>query len=259
MKISDLLNEAKSKAPVPPKPRNPVAKNANAAIGGGAAGAHKDKKKAVKQGNVKHKKPVTIDEAYGRRSSYYNPMDYERSQQRQMDYNKRDFKRQELQHELGHEDDPDFERKLRQQQIDRDRGPWYIKINGKIYKQKGEPKIFDWKKGANNYALAILKNRPELQGKILLTKKNEDDATEAVSKEKETKFHAKLDKLVHDTFGKRKDESATAGSTSAGNMAVGAVYPNKKGKTFRNKDGTAKNALDVKGANLMTGGSLVKR
>jgi hypothetical protein len=37
------------------KPKNPVAKNANAAIGGGAAGAHKDKKKAMKQGDVKHK------------------------------------------------------------------------------------------------------------------------------------------------------------------------------------------------------------
>lgn len=51
-------------------------------------------------------------------------------------------------------------------------------------------------------------------------------------------------------------ESATAGSTSAGNMAVGAVYPNKKGKTFKNKNGTVKNALDVKGVNLMTGGSI---
>lgn len=54
-------------------------------------------------------------------------------------------------------------------------------------------------------------------------------------------------------------ETATAGSTSAGNMAVGAVYPNKKGKTPKNKNGTAKNALDLKGANLLTGGSLVKR
>jgi len=38
------------------KARNPVAKNAMSAIGGGAAGAHKDKKKAMKQGDVKHKK-----------------------------------------------------------------------------------------------------------------------------------------------------------------------------------------------------------
>ena len=54
-------------------------------------------------------------------------------------------------------------------------------------------------------------------------------------------------------------ETATAGSTSAANVTVGAVYPNKKGKTPKNKNGTAKNALDLKGANLLTGGSLVKR
>lgn len=46
----------------PVKPRNPVAKNARAAIGGGAAGAHKDKKKAAKQGEVKHKKPADMSE-----------------------------------------------------------------------------------------------------------------------------------------------------------------------------------------------------
>jgi hypothetical protein len=51
-------------------------------------------------------------------------------------------------------------------------------------------------------------------------------------------------------------ETATAGSTSAGNISVGPVYKNKPGKTFKNKDGTAKNALDVKGANLLTGGSI---
>jgi hypothetical protein len=137
----------------------------------------------------------------------------------------RAFKRAELQHELGHEDDPDFERKLRQQQMDKDRGPWYIKIDGKIYKQKGEPKSFDWKKGANNYALTILKNRPELQGKILLTKKPVDEMR----------------------------ETATTGSTSAGNVSVGAVYPNKKAK----KQKPGKNALDSD--NLLTGGSLIKR
>lgn len=53
-------------------------------------------------------------------------------------------------------------------------------------------------------------------------------------------------------------ETATAGATSAANVSVGAVYPNKKGKASKNKDGTVKNALDMKG-NLLTGGSLVKR
>jgi len=50
-------------------------------------------------------------------------------------------------------------------------------------------------------------------------------------------------------------ESATAGATSAANVGVGAVYKNKPPKQPKNKDGTAKNALDMD-ANLMTGGSI---
>jgi hypothetical protein len=50
-------------------------------------------------------------------------------------------------------------------------------------------------------------------------------------------------------------ETATAGGTSAGNVAVGAVYKNKPAKTAKNKDGTAKNALDQQN-NLLTGGSI---
>lgn len=51
-------------------------------------------------------------------------------------------------------------------------------------------------------------------------------------------------------------ETATAGATSAGNVGVGAVYKNKQAKQAKNKDGTAKNALDLKGTNLLTGGSI---
>jgi hypothetical protein len=55
-------------------------------------------------------------------------------------------------------------------------------------------------------------------------------------------------------------ETATAGATSAGNVSVGVVYPNVKGKQpKKRKDGTAPNALDMKGGNLLTGGSTVKR
>ena len=52
---------------------------------------------------------------------------------------------------------------------------------------------------------------------------------------------------------------ASAGGTSAGMVAVNSAYPNKPAKTPKNKNGTAKNALDLKGANLITGGSLLKR
>ena len=51
-------------------------------------------------------------------------------------------------------------------------------------------------------------------------------------------------------------ESATAGATSAANVGVGAVYKNKPVSQPKNKNGTAKNALDMKGANLLGGGSI---
>jgi hypothetical protein len=271
MKITDVLVE-KTQAP---RPRNFVAKNAAKTTSG--AGKHKDKKKAAKQGDVKHKGRVaegtenmSIGQQMARDGITYSPekegeliklmgeymekagmspkaIRYYLSHDEdfvsdQLEYLPRkdvaetddwgsmghsEFKRKELQHELGHEDDPEFQRQMRE----KDRGPWYIKIDGKIYRQKGEPKVFDWKKAANNYALAMLKNKPELKAKTMLTRKPVDEMR----------------------------ETATAGSTSAGNIAVGAVYKNKKGRTYKNPDGTAKNALDVKGANLLTGGSIAKR
>lgn len=50
-------------------------------------------------------------------------------------------------------------------------------------------------------------------------------------------------------------EFASAGATAAGNVAVGAIYKNKKGKSLKNPDGTVKNALDATD-NLLTGGSI---
>jgi hypothetical protein len=56
----------------------------------------------------------------------------------------------------------------------------------------------------------------------------------------------------------RFDEMGDVGGTNAHAVSVGAIYKNKPGKTPKNKDGTAKNALDMK-ANLLTGGSIAKR
>ena len=56
----------------------------------------------------------------------------------------------------------------------------------------------------------------------------------------------------------RFDETGDPAGTLASHVNVGAVQKNKFGKTYKNKDGTVKNALDIKGANLLTGGS-VKR
>lgn len=56
----------------------------------------------------------------------------------------------------------------------------------------------------------------------------------------------------------RFDEMGDPGGTNAHSVSVGAVYKNTTGKTPKNKNGTAKNALDMK-ANLLTGGSIAKR
>jgi hypothetical protein len=103
-----------------------------------------------------------------------------------MDQGKRDFKRSE--HEAEWEREQEYTKQLQA----RDQGPWYLRIDGKILKSQGQPKVFDLKKGANNYALAIIKNKPELQGKIMLTKSDADQAS---------------------------TEAASGGSSSAGNVA----------------------------------------
>ena len=45
-----------------------------------------------------------------------------------------------------------------------------------------------------------------------------------ISKDQETKFHAKLDKLVHNTFGKRKDEIEEYGDTARGQKQLAKVH-----------------------------------
>lgn len=166
MRINQVL-EGKQPQKVPAsKPRNFVVKNQQTS----GAGAHKDKKKAAKQGDVKHKgKQMDLAEAFDaeyddeagmadnnletmkravqgiddlihtgdnlpewcqekiavaksmlvavwdymkseevseatRNPDLMSPSDYDRYQQNQMDYDKRAFKRQELEHELGHEE-----------------------------------------------------------------------------------------------------------------------------------------------------------
>jgi len=60
MKILEIITESKTQTAQSPKPRNFVAKNAMKTTSG--AGAHKDKKKASKQGDVKHKKSLAYED-----------------------------------------------------------------------------------------------------------------------------------------------------------------------------------------------------
>jgi hypothetical protein len=116
------------------------------------------------------------------------------------DQGRREFKRREMEHELGHE--------------------------------------------TNNYAVAI----DGKTWKVFATKSH----AEAVARSLQNKGKKAS---VHET-GASISESASDGATNAANMGVGAVYNNKPPKQPKNKDGTAKNALDMKSTNLLTGGSI---
>jgi hypothetical protein len=125
---------------------------------------------------------------------------------------KREFKRAELQHELGHETNNIA-----------------IAINGKTWK------VVPCKGYADS--------REERE--YLQHMKNWAERKSASSGKKWS---------VHLT-GAPITESASAGATSAANVGVGAVYKNKPVKQPKNKDGTAKNAVDMN-VNLLTGGSI---
>jgi len=75
---------------------------------------------------------------------------YDRYQQDQMDQGKRDFKRRELEHEW--EQEKAYSAKL----AARDSGTWYIRLNGKLIRDKqGNPYSFNGKAAANKAALTM--------------------------------------------------------------------------------------------------------
>ena len=91
---------------------------------------------------------LNLNEVYGRNPAYMSPREYDQYQQQQIDYEKRAFKRNELEHELGQEDE-----QLRREMS----GTWYIRINGRILKDKqGNPYTFRGKAAANKAALTMM-------------------------------------------------------------------------------------------------------
>lgn len=70
------------------------------------------------------------------------------------------------------------------------------------------------------------------------------------------------------TKNKAMNEFATTGGTNVAAVTVGPIHKNDakrdkngvpKAKQALNKDGTAKNGLDMGGSGLLSGGSIVKR
>ena len=97
---------------------------------------------------------------------------------------------------------------------------WYIRIDGKLLKDKQQqPYTFRGKAAAEKAARTMMAKDFNRGKKFTLTTswmdapKDMDESKKkdtGINKDDETKFHAKLDKLVHDTFGKRKAEKHMA-------------------------------------------------
>lgn len=306
MKILEIITESKTQRAEAPKPRNFVAKNA---INTGA-GAHKDKKKAVKQGDVKHKKKdfamesqvdeislgdyrkkAAMQKAQAGMGAMFGRSPEERAKELAT-FKKREKGLDRLKARDEKSRKADQERQLadlvaklpqlkaeyeqmqakykslggsnwqyadREQNLsDRERearsmeGPMnnlWRQIQAAEKAQKSESKVTE---------KAVSKAQQKFMGMVYAAKKGEKPASPEVAKvAKGMSKKAAHDYAATKHKGKPEhvEETATAGSTSAGNVAVGAVYKNKKPKM--QKPGT--NALDMKGGNLMTGGSLVKR
>jgi len=106
------------------------------------------------------------------------------------------------------------------------------------------------------------KAQQKFMGMVYAAKKGEKPASPEVAKAAKgmskksakdyaaTKHKGKPEHVKEDGEG-----GASAGSTTSAMVGVGAVYKNKRAKM--QKPGT--NALDMKGGNLMTGGSIAKR
>ena len=88
----------------------------------------------------------------GLEESGWNPLDDERREQRTMDQERERFRRDELEAELGDEEQ-------RAQQIMR--GTWYVIIDGRTWQRQGEPVAFQGKNAARRAGQTIKNRTPE--------------------------------------------------------------------------------------------------
>ena len=251
----------------PSKPTNPVAKNASAAIGGGAAGAHKDAKKTSQSvRGQKHKAQPEMAEGYNPNSAgaehrrkldqshaadlkarAEGPGATERDQQRYQNY--LDKKEQMAN---------DYNDRMEREGVEQEA----------LYRQRGSSSAYDRDKRSSETGFDRGNNhrddeRHDLDpsdwyivkdGKMYKTSVYPRDEQEA----KRRGYSRTRDEARADANTRSLEETATAGGTSAANVAIGPVYKNKPAKAVKNKDGTVKNAQDMD-ANLLTGGSIKRR
>ncbi len=230
MRMRELYESKKIE---PSKPRNFVAKNARATTSG--AGAHKDKKKAMKQGDVKHKgkemaearaNTASARASLAKRNSKA-PLSPE--EQRAKDKAKSDkwLEKERAKQQSKVKEGTD----IVPSQNPTDTVEMDVPLMIRLFEYARE----DAKTDMDLHDVAERLIQLSAEGRTLTM----SDYNAIVGSSKES-----------------MGESATAGATSAANVSVGAVYPNKPPKQPKAKNGTAKNALDMKGTNLLTGGSI---
>jgi len=104
----------------------------------------------------------------------YNPLDYERREQSAMDQERKDFKRREMDAELAGEEER--ARKYNQ-------GPWYVRIDGKLVKDKNKkPYTFDTLQAATK-AVNTMRQKDWNKGKEFSYSRSPTDKTD-VAEEK---------------------------------------------------------------------------
>lgn len=150
-----------------------------------------------------------LKEAQTRNPDLMSPGDYDRYQQDQMDYNKRDFKRRE--HEAEWEQEQAYSKQL----AARDAGTWYVRINGKIVKDKqGNPYTFNGKAAANKAAVTM-QAKPFNKGKQFMLTTNPADVQQGVAEDSQ-----RVDSLVTDALkimrGPTMDDAVAALKTVLG-------------------------------------------
>jgi hypothetical protein len=112
----------------------------------------------------------------------YNPLDAERREQRAMDQERRQFKRDELEFELGGE-----EERMRAY----NEGTFYLRINGRIWRRNGEPVAFQGRQHAARAGQTIKDRDPKRD--VVITRDARDQTP--VSEARDTTYEDILSSL----------------------------------------------------------------
>lgn len=193
-----------------------------------------------------------LDESWGMKRGYYNPLDQERREQRQMDWEKRDFKRRELEHELAGEEEA-YRREMS--------ATYYIRINGKLLVDKqGIPYSFRGKEAAKKAAYKMME-KPFNKGKQFSVTNSPTDfvAKEAINEDPTPGAvnTANMGSIPnpHHSPGPARGKKSYLGTP--GGPGGSKAPPQPKVVQPKNPDGTAKNGVDM--PNLFGAGAVKRR